>query len=211
MQLLPVILPEPSILLCAFVSSCPLPVGPRCGCHIPPPLLLTMSATSGFKLNHVMIRVRDPEPSLKFYQEVLGMRLLYKMDVEMAKFTNYFMGHVTDEEYELYQSFGAAENNSPEKLKLLFGRLALVELCHNWGTESDESFKGYHGGNSEPRGFGHLCLSVPDLTAACKHFDDHKVKFTKRPDDGMIKGVAFIHDPDGYAIEIVQPDLPISM
>ena len=25
---------------------------------------------------------------------------------------------------------------------------------HNWGTESDPEFKGYHNGNSEPRGFG---------------------------------------------------------
>ena len=28
----------------------------------------------------------------------------------------------------------------------------------NWGTESDDSFKGYHNGNSDPRGFGEFLI-----------------------------------------------------
>jgi len=48
---------------------------------------------------------------------------------------------------------------------------------------------------------------VPDLAAAVKWFDANGVAFVKRPEDGKMKDIAFIKDPDGYWIEIVQPDL----
>lgn len=35
---------------------------------------------------------------------------------------------------------------------------AALELTHNWGTESDESFQA-HSGNTEPKGYGHIGLS----------------------------------------------------
>lgn len=54
----------------------------------------------------------------------------------------------------------------------MFGRPAVLELTHNWGTESDPSFAGYHAGNSEPRGFGHIGLAVPDVYAAAKRFEE---------------------------------------
>ena len=63
-----------------------------------------------------------------------------------------------------------------------------AELCHNWGTETDANFKGYVSGNEEPgRGFGHICISVDDLQAACKRFDDLGVKYKKRPEEGRMK------------------------
>jgi hypothetical protein len=40
------------------------------------------------------------------------------------------------------------------------------------GTESDPEFKGYHNGNSDPRGFGHIGLAVPDVEAACARFEE---------------------------------------
>ena len=56
------------------------------------------------------------------------------------------------------------------------------------GAESDANFKGYVSGNEEPsRGFGHICISVDDLDAACKRFDELGVKFKKRPEEGRMR------------------------
>ena len=44
---------------------------------------------------------------------------------------------------------------------------------------------------------------MPDVDAACARFDQLGVEFVKRPQDGSMKGLAFIKDPDGYWIEIV--------
>lgn len=60
----------------------------------------------------------------------------------------------------------------------------------NWGTESDPNFAGYHNGNKDPRGFGHICIAVPDLDAACARFEALGVTFQKRPQDGTGRGNA---------------------
>ncbi len=78
-----------------------------------------------------------------------------------------------------------------------------LELTHNWGTETDEAFLGYHNGNNEPRGFSHIGITVPGVHAACKRFEELGVEFVKRPDDGNMKGLAFIRDLDGYWLEIL--------
>lgn len=45
------------------------------------------------------------------------------------------------------------------------------------------------------------------VAASVKWFDDNQVAYVKRPEQGKMRDVAFIKDPDGYWIEIVQPSL----
>ena len=138
----------------------------------------------GYRFNHTMLRVRDPKASLAFYRDLLGMTLLRRLDMESGKFSLYFL------------AFRDSEGNP-------FTGEGVLELTHNWGTEDDPDFAGYHDGNSDPRGFGHICITVPDLEAACARFDAAGVRFIKRPEDGQMRGLAFIADPDGYWIEVI--------
>ncbi|UVI40233.1 lactoylglutathione lyase [Qipengyuania spongiae] len=148
----------------------------------------------GFTFNHTMLRIKDPEKSLEFYCGVLGMTLLRKVDVEAGEFSLYFLGFTGSEDEVPQDERAAAE--------YVFSRQGVLELTHNWGTE-DEDGPVYHDGNSDPRGFGHIALDVPDLDKAVAHFDAHGVTFQKRPEDGMMKHIAFIKDPDGYWVEIL--------
>ena len=132
-----------------------------------------------------MIRVKDAQASLKFYQDVMGMTLLRTHEAKEAKFNLYFLGYPAD------------PNLPQQKLE------GLLELTWNYGTENDASFK-YHDGNAEPQGFGHIALSVDDLDKACARFDEQRVRWKKRLTDGRMKNVAFVLDPDGYWIEIIQ-------
>jgi len=153
------------------------------------------AATRGFVFNHSMLRIKDPEVSLAFYTGVMGMRVLRKLDFPEMKFSLYFLHRADDE---------SAPAEVGERTAWTFAQRGILELTHNWGTESDPDFR-YHDGNAQPQGFGHICFSVPDLDAATSWFDDNQVTFVKRPDQGKMKDVAFIKDPDGYWIEIVEP------
>jgi lactoylglutathione lyase len=153
-------------------------------------------ATAEFIFNQTMLRVRDPKKSVAFYRDVLGMTLLHQVDFPSMKFSLYFMAYVRAGDTPLPQDPAA-------RAEYTFLQKATLELTHNWGTESDPQFAGYHSGNSEPRGFGHIGISVPDVYAAAERFEKLGVEFVKRPDDGKMKGLAFIKDPDGYWIEIL--------
>ena len=153
-------------------------------------------ASRGFVLNHCMLRVRDPQPSLDFYTRVMGMRLLRKLDFTELRFSLYFLHRA--------QPGDAPPDDAGERTAWTFAQRAILELTHNWGSEADPDFK-YHDGNAQPQGFGHICFSVPDLDAAVRWFDENSVPFVKRPDQGKMKDVAFIKDPDGYWVEIVEP------
>lgn len=153
------------------------------------------AVTQDYVFNHTMLRVKDPQRSLDFYTRVLGMRLLRKLDFPEAKFSLLFLA----------MGKGSEVPQDPSaRMSYTFSRQSVLELTHNWGTESDESQ--YHNGNQDPRGFGHICFSVPDIQAACARFEALGVPFVKRLDKGM-QHVAFISDPDQYWIELVQADL----
>jgi lactoylglutathione lyase len=151
--------------------------------------------TRGFTFNHSMLRVKDPAMSLAFYSKVIGMQVLRKLDFPEMKFSLYFLAHLAEHD--------DVPVSDHERTAWTFSQRGVLELTHNWGTESDAEFK-YHDGNAQPQGFGHICISVPDLDAAVAWFDRHGVPYVKRPDQGKMKDVAFIKDPDGYWIEIVE-------
>ena len=158
---------------------------------------MTDPATSGFVFNHTMLRVKDPKASLDFYTRVLGFSVIAERHFAEARFSLYFL--ILDAEEAARMPSEPAERRAWQAtLK------GVLELTHNHGTE-DEPGSVYHDGNSEPRGFGHLCVSTPDARAACARFDALGVTYQKRLGEGGMKGIAFIKDPDGYWIEIIQP------
>jgi lactoylglutathione lyase len=72
----------------------------------------------------------------------------------------------------------------------------VIELTHNWDTAS------YDLG----AGFGHIALGVPDIHAACDALAKEGVKIP-RPPGPMKHGstvIAFVEDPDGYRIELIE-------
>ena len=148
--------------------------------------------TDGFVLNQTMLRIKDPERSIPFYRDIMGMTLLDRYDFPALKFSLYFMGYPQ----------GPIPEERGARVKWVFEQPALLELTHNWGTEADPAIQ-HHNGNTDPRGFGHIGLSTPDVSAACERFEALGVEFVKRPDAGAMKGLAYVKDPDGYWIEIL--------
>ena len=73
---------------------------------------------------------------------------------------------------------------------------AELELTHNWGTSA------YELGNA----YGHIALGVTDVVAACDRIRVAGGTITREP--GPVKGgktvIAFVTDPDGYKIELIQ-------
>ena len=151
--------------------------------------------TRDFVFNQTMLRIKHPQRSLDFYTRVLGMRLLRRLDFAEMKFSLYFLGYVDDA--------SQVPDDTAARTAWTFRQPALLELTHNWGSEDDPELS-YHNGNDEPKGFGHIGISVPDVYAACERFEQLGVEFVKKPDAGKMKGLAFIKDPDGYWIEILQ-------
>ncbi|MBB3227378.1 lactoylglutathione lyase [Luteibacter sp. Sphag1AF] len=154
------------------------------------------AVTQSYVFNHTMIRVKDLAVSLDFYTRVLGFVPVHRQDFAEAKFTIVYLVLVSDR--------SVIPDDDAERLTWALRQPGVLELTHNHGTESDADFA-YHNGNSEPRGFGHLCVSVPDVKAACERFEALGVPFQKRLEDGRMKHIAFIRDPDQYWIEILQP------
>lgn len=72
-----------------------------------------------------------------------------------------------------------------------------IELTYNWDVVEDYS----HGG-----GFGHIAIGVPNIHAMCDRLEQFGGNVSLRPKT-MVDGapeIAFVKDPDGYAIELIQ-------
>lgn len=154
---------------------------------------VTTTDVETYRMNHTMIRVKDPQKSIKFYTDVLGMELLHTSENKDAEFNLYFLGYAATSQSE----------KSPNGTNPRASREGILELTWNYGTEKEEG-QIYHNGNDEPQGFGHTAITVDNLDAACKRFEDLNVNWKKRLTDGRMKTVAFLLDPDNYWVEVVQ-------
>lgn len=126
------------------------------------------------RLLHSMLRVRDVEKSLRFYCDGLGMTLLDRYDFENGRFSILFL------------SF-AGYRDGP----------AAIELTYNWDTDIPYT----HGS-----GYGHIAIGVPDVGAAYERLGRHGGERATAPKTMMAGApeIAFVKDPDGYAIELIQ-------
>ncbi|KAG0735523.1 hypothetical protein G6F62_005602 [Rhizopus arrhizus] len=147
---------------------------------------------SKYVFNHTMIRVKDPKASIKFYTEVIGMKLITSADYEQSKFTLYFLAFID-----------SVPESEEEKKKLAFSIPGVLELTHNWGTENEADFAYANGNTDNGRGFGHIAIVVDNIEKACERFESLGVKFIKKLTDGKMKNIAFIADPDNYWIEVI--------
>ena len=124
------------------------------------------------RLLHTMLRVGNLDESIKFYRDIMGMKLLRQHDYESGRFTLSFLG------------YGEEKDNT------------VLELTHNWDTDSYE--KG--------EGFGHIAIAVDDVYAACEKIREAGGTIVREP--GPMKHgttvLAFVEDPDGYKIELLE-------
>ncbi|MGA9381173.1 MAG: lactoylglutathione lyase [Phormidium sp.] len=121
---------------------------------------------------HTMLRVGNLEESLKFYTEVLGMKLLRQKDYPDGKFTLAFVGYGDESDH------------------------TVLELTYNWGVEQ------YNLGDA----YGHIAIGVDDIYATCAEIKAHGGKVVREP--GPMKHgstvIAFVQDPNGYKVELIQ-------
>ena len=124
------------------------------------------------RLLHTMLRVRNMEHSVKFYTEVMGMKLLRTTDRPEQKYTLAFVGYGPEDAH------------------------AAIELTYNYGVHK------YDMGNA----FGHIAIEVPDAYKACEMVKAKGGVVSREA--GPVKGgttiIAFVEDPDGYKIELIQ-------
>jgi lactoylglutathione lyase len=72
----------------------------------------------------------------------------------------------------------------------------VIELTHNWDTDSYELGSAY----------GHIALGVPDVYAACNEIKARGGRVVREagPMKGGTRVIAFVEDPDGYKVELVE-------
>jgi lactoylglutathione lyase len=128
------------------------------------------------RILHTMLRVGDLERATDFYTRVLGMRLLRTTDRPEQKYTLAFVGYGDETQG------------------------AVLELTYNYGV----------GAYDIGTGFGHLAIAVDDAAATCAAVRAGAASFggAVTREAGPVKGgttvIAFVQDPDGYKIELIQ-------
>ena len=130
------------------------------------------------RLLYTMIRVGNLDHSVAFYKDALGMNELRRENFTEGRFTLVFIG------------YGDESSN------------AMIELTYNW---DEDSYK--HG-----TGYGHVALEVSDIYATCEHLMSMGVSVVREPgpmtyavdETGHKENIAFIEDPNGYKIELIQ-------
>jgi lactoylglutathione lyase len=128
------------------------------------------------RILHTMLRVGDLSRSIDFYTNVMGMKLIRRTDRPEHKYTLAFVGY--DDE----------------------SRGAVLELTHNHGVDK------YVLGD----GYGHIAVEVDDAAAMCAMVRASVGKYggAVTREAGPVKGgttvIAFVQDPDGYKIELIE-------
>ena len=126
------------------------------------------------QLLHTMLRVGNLDRSIEFYTKVMGMNLIRRTERPEQKYSLAFVG------YEQGNTSNQAE----------------IELTYNHGVDSYELGTAY----------GHIALGVKDLYKTCEDIRVAGGKITREP--GPVQGgntlIAFVQDPDGYKIELIQ-------
>jgi lactoylglutathione lyase len=124
------------------------------------------------QLLHTMLRVGNLEESLKFYTEVLGMKLLRQKNYPDGKFTLAFVGYGDESD------------------------TTVLELTYNWGVAE------YNLGDA----YGHIAIGINDIYGTCEAIKARGGKVAREP--GPMKHgstvIAFVEDPDGYKVELIQ-------
>ena len=107
---------------------------------------------------HTMVRITDPEASLDFYCNHLGLVEMSRTEVEQGRFTLIFLAAPDDVAQ-------AREHQAP-----------MLELTWNWDPEPLD------GG----RNFGHLAFRVDDIHALCQTLMDAGITINRPPRDGRM-------------------------
>jgi lactoylglutathione lyase len=136
------------------------------------PPLAPNDPTIGYKLNHAMLRIKDPSRSLNFYVNLMGMRTVFVQNT--GPYTIYYLGYPQTDAHRADPVVYATET-----MPVIPQTLGLLELCHIHGSENEPD--GYYTtGNQPPQlGFGHLGFTVPDVSATIERLKNNGVEVFK--------------------------------
>ncbi|KAF4432801.1 Lactoylglutathione lyase [Colletotrichum fructicola Nara gc5] len=210
----------------------PVPGVFNIGGHLDQPPLPNTDPAVGMRLHHVMMRIRDPERSLQFYRDLLGMRLVWTLNT--GPFTIYYLGFPSTDGDRADLKYWAEH---PADFAAFTRTTGFLELKHMHGAEKplEEGGIQFSNGNAPPHlGFGHLGFTVPHVPSILARLKDAGAPVVKdlryngrasipltewEKERGVgvgdmvesyketIKQVAMVEDPDGYYVELVPQNL----